>query len=263
MPRLDIIILPLLGGYIFLITFNYTKFFHKRIEKNRLVYNALLVAFILIGFVYILDYLVFKNNNYYFSLGSIQSYTVKEIRNYFSNKIDEIIHFNLPGFKQSLIVFFIAYPLAIILNKFKYFKKEFSFDYTINKWGNEYEKLIWNTLGETNDLDKLLMVTIKSNKVYIGQITKLSEPIENTHIIIIPSLSGYREKETQKLIITIDYTDVIENASQYNETATLDRKLGVIIPFSEIVLISRFDYNIFGQFNNSLELNNNEDEISH
>lgn len=75
------------------------------------------------------------------------------------------------------------------------------------------------------------------------------EPIENTHIIILPSLSGYREKETQKLFITTDYTDVIERASLDDQTQSLDKKLGVIIPILEIVLISRFDYQIFGQFN--------------
>ncbi|MBW8359391.1 MAG: hypothetical protein K0M63_06260 [Weeksellaceae bacterium] len=253
MPRLDIILLPLLGGYLFLITFNYTRFYHKRIEKNRLIYNSLLTAFGLTGIVYLLDFFVFRNNNYYLNVCTLKSPSIKEFRDYFSLKVDEVMHFTKPGFKQSLIAFLISYPLALLLNKLRIFKKDFSFDYTLMKWGNEYEKLIWNTLGEGSDLDKLLMVTTKSNKVYIGQITQLSEPMENTHIIIIPSLSGYREKETQKLIITTDYTTVIEKASEDNETELLDNKLGVIIPFSEIVLISRFDYNIFGQFNESDE----------
>lgn len=249
MPRLDIILLPLLGGYFFLITFNYTKFYHKRIEKNRLIYNALVFAFVLTGLVYLADYIFFKFNTYYFEFCCIKTQPVNYYRNFVSLKIDEIIHFSKPGFKQSLIVFLISYPLALLLNKIKYFHKDFSFDYTLNKWGNEYEKLIWNTLGESDDLDKLLMITTKSNKVYIGQVTKLSEPIENTHIIILPSLSGYREKETQKLFITTDYTDVIERASLDDQTQSLDKKLGVIIPILEIVLISRFDYQIFGQFN--------------
>lgn len=173
MPRLDIILLPLLGGYFFLITFNYTKFYHKRIEKNRLIYNALVFAFVLTGLVYLADYIFFKFNTYYFEFCCIKTQPVNYYRNFVSLKIDEIIHFSKPGFKQSLIVFLISYPLALLLNKIKYFHKDFSFDYTLNKWGNEYEKLIWNTLGESDDLDKLLMITTKSNKVYIGQVTKL------------------------------------------------------------------------------------------
>lgn len=262
MPRLDIILIPLLGGYIFLITFNYTKFKHKRIEKNRLVYNSLLVAFILTGFVYIVDYLVFKHNSYRLDFLCFQSNPISFYRNCISTKIDDVFHFSRPGFKQALVVLIISCPLALLLNKIKYFHLDFSFDYTLNKWGNEYEKLIWNTLGESNDLDKLLMLTTKGNKVYIGQVTKLSEPIENTHLRILPSLSGYREKESQKLVITTSYLPIIEKAVQDNIADKLDNKLGVIIPISEIVLLSRFDNQIFEQFN-AVENGNSQDSAEH
>ena len=249
MPRLDLILLPLLGGYIFLITFNLTRYYHKRIEKNRLIYNSLLFAFVAIGTVYLLDYLFLKVFNTYSEILCVKTKFALEFRNYVSLQIDNVAKFSKPGFKQSLVVLFLSYPLAYLLNKSKYFQKDFSFDYTLNKFGNEYEKIIWNTLGEANDLDKLLMVTTKSNKVYIGQITKLSDPIENTHIKILPSMSGYRDKETQKLTVTTSYIDVIAAASQNDQTERLDSKLGVIIPMDEISLISRFDYELFGQFN--------------
>ncbi len=251
MPRLDIILLPLLGGYIFLIFFNRTRFYHQRIEKNRLIYNSLFVAFILTALVYLIDYIIFKNNNYYFKLGKLETKEVSFYRNWLSIQIDNIIHFRTYGFKQSLIVLLISYPLARFLNTFKKNKEDFSFDYTINKWGNEFDKIIWNSLGEGNDLDKLLMLTTKSNKVYIGHITKLSEPLENTYLRIIPSLSGYREKDTLKINITTNYTDVIESFSEENNTQELDKKLGIVIPISEIILISRFDHTIFGRFNNN------------
>ncbi len=252
MPRLDIILLPLLGGYIFLITFNYTKFYHKRIEKNRLIYNSLLVALILTIIVYLFDYLLIKDNNYHLDFCGIKTKSVCYYRDYISSKIDEIIHFSKSGFKHSLVVLLISYPLALLLNQINYFKTDFSFDYTLQKWGNEFEKLIWNTLGEKDDLNKLLMLTTKGNKVYIGQVTKLSEPIENKYIQILPSLSGYRDTETHSVNITTSYIDVIEFFVEQNQTALLDSKLGVIIPFSEIILISRFDHQIFGRFNSPI-----------
>lgn len=42
MPRLDLIILPLLAGYIFLFTFNLTKFYNIRVDRQRLIFNSLL-----------------------------------------------------------------------------------------------------------------------------------------------------------------------------------------------------------------------------
>lgn len=249
MPRLDLIFLPLLGGYLFLIYFNRTKFFHQRIEKNRLIYNSLLVAFILISFVYVIDYLFFNNNNHYLEVYCFKSNTVSHYRHIISKTLDEIIRFKIPGIKQCLIVLVISYPIAKLLNLFAIYQENFSFDYTINKWGNEFDKIIWNSLGEKDDLNKLLMITTKSNKVYIGHITKLSEPLENTYLRIIPSLSGYREKDTHKLNITTNYTNIIQNSSDNGETQDLDNKLGVIIPISEVILISKFDYQIFGSFN--------------
>src|SRR5690606_6929860 len=120
--------------------------------------------------------------------------------------IDNIVYIPQKGFKQALFSLLISYPLALILNQIKYFNKDFSFDYVLTKWGNETERLIYNSLGQLNDIDKLLMVTTKSNKVYIGHITYLHKPIDNTHITIIPTLSGYRNKDNQKVTITTDYT---------------------------------------------------------
>ena len=256
MPRLDLIFLPLLGGYIFLIYFNRTKFFHQRIEKNRLIYNSLLVAFILTAVVYLTDYFVFQRNHNYLHCCGIQTRTVTFYRDSLSTLLNEIIGFKIPGFKQSLFVLLIAYPLAKLLNLVPIFKEDFSFDYTINKWGNEFDKIIWNSLGEKDDLNKLLMLTTKNNKVYIGHVTKLSEPLENPYLRVIPSLSGYRDKDTQKLNITTNYTDIIQNSSEKENTRDLDNKLGVIIPISEIVIISKFDYQVFGRFSDTEEIEN-------
>ncbi|MBZ9731180.1 hypothetical protein LB467_15910 [Salegentibacter sp. JZCK2] len=253
MPRLDLILLPLLGGYIFLITFNYTRFYHQRIEKNKLIYNSLLVAIILTGFVYLIDYFIFKHNPYSLYIGGLETNSVSYYRNYLSLKIDDILNFNKVGFKHSIIVLVISYPLALSLNRIKYFREEFSFDYTLSKWGTEFDKIIWNALGEKDDLEKLLMLTTKTNKVYIGQITKQSEPIGNTYIRVIPSLSGFRDKDDHTLTITTSYTDMIEYFTDKGLSEEIDNKLGVIIPTSEIILISRFDIKVFGRIKTNEE----------
>lgn len=41
MPRLDLIILPLIAGYVFLCTFNLTKYYNIRVDKQRLIFNSL------------------------------------------------------------------------------------------------------------------------------------------------------------------------------------------------------------------------------
>lgn len=244
MLRLDLIILPLLAGYIFLITFNITKFYHQRIEKQRLIFNSLVAAFFIAIIGYLSDHFLLKSDFliYY--------------RNIVSNFVTEIIKIEVPGLKHSILFFLISYPLGIFLNCF--FWRKFSFAYTVEKWGNQLERLFWFSLNEKNDENKLLMLTTKSNKVYIGYVNKISEPIGETYITIIPNFSGFRNKENLKLEITTKYTDVIEKYVLANNAKEIDNKLGIILPVSEILIVSKFDSEVFGRLNDDSQI---EEEI--
>lgn len=245
MPRLDLILLPLLAGYIFLVTFNITKYYHLRIEKQRLIYNSLIAAISLVSIVYFVDYYIGKSS---FEVNCLGIKPIIEYRTQLSNWIDSLINLeNKIGLKQSIVSLIISFPLAKLLNLF--FSRKFSFDYTIGKWGNHLERIIWFSITEKNDEDKLLMLTTKNNKVYIGYISRLDQPIGETYLTIIPNLSGYRNKENLKIEITTSYTDVIEKYVIENRESEIGNKLGVIIPISEIMFVSRFDTEIFGRFN--------------
>lgn len=250
MPRLDLILLPLLGGYIFLITFNLTKYYHIRLEKQRLIYNSLSFAFILAALVYLLDFFVLKSK-FSIDLCVFKTKPIIAYRTSVSNWIDAVLNGNtVKGLKHSLLIFIVAWPLAKLLNLFC--SRDFAFDFTIGRWGNQLERLIWFSLTEKKDEDKLLMVTTKSNKVYIGFINKLSEPLGEAYVTILPNFSGYRDKETLKLELTTTYTDIIEKYVKENRESEIGQKLGVILPVSEILIASKFDNEIFGRFNSGI-----------
>lgn len=234
MPRLDLIILPLLSGYLFLITFNLTRFYHQRIEKQRLIFNSLVVAFFIAIIGYIIDFFVLK------------SALLIDFRTSVSAFVSSLIGIEVPGLKHSIFFFAISYPLGKILNLF--FGRIFSFAYTVEKWGNQLDRLFWFSLNEKKDENKLLMLTTKSNKVYIGYVHRISEPIGETHITIIPNFSGYRSKEDLKLQITTQYTKLIEKLVKDGRTGEI-ANLGIIIPVSEILTISKFDIEVFSSFN--------------
>src|SRR5690606_39823831 len=61
MLRFDLLILPLLAGYIFLITFNLTRFYNIRVDRQRLVFNALLCSVGITFFTFIFDFYVLKS----------------------------------------------------------------------------------------------------------------------------------------------------------------------------------------------------------
>ena len=253
MPRLDLILLPLIAGYIFAITFNLTKYYHLRLERQRLIYNSLVFAIIISVIAYLFDFFILKSN-FSISFCNFKTESASFYRNKISLFIDELFHIsNVKGLKHSILTFTISWPLAKILNLF--FSRKFSFDYTISKWGNQLERIIWFSLTKKNEEDKLLMITTKSNKVYIGYVNKLSEPIGETYITILPNFSGYRSKDDLRVEITTKYTDVIEKYILEDRQDEIGEKLSIILPVSEILIVSKFDNEIFGQFNTDVSSN--------
>lgn len=230
MPKIDLLLLPLLGGYIFLITFYITRFYHQRIERQRLIFNSTIFGVILSILILWLDKYVFTP---------------------FIPAYDDFLKLLNPlkysGLSESVFIFLAAYPLAKFLNIVIPKKKALSF--VVNKWGSDFEKIIWTSLLSKNDEEKLLMVTTKTNKVYIGFVNKISEPINHSHITIIPNFSGYRNKDTQELNITTSYLDVLSDFINNHQEKNIENKIGVIIPVSEVVLISKFSMEVFESFN--------------
>jgi hypothetical protein len=238
MLKFDLLLLPLLGGYVFLITFKLTKFYHQRIERQRLIFNSLILAFFvsMIGLLFD-EYL-------------LKSFYLIDYRAFFS-KLQPIKY---SGLNHSILIFFISYPLAKLLNLI--ISDRYMLNYVVNKWGDEYEKLFWTSLQNKNDEDKLLMITTKTNKVYVGFVNRISEPIGDSHITVIPNFSGYRNKDTQEFIFTTDYISVLKYLIESNQENLIDEKMGVLIPKTEIILVSRFDYNVFNRFNSVEEVEN-------
>lgn len=231
MPRLDLLIFPLLAGYIFLISFKVTKYYHQRIERQRLIFNSLIVAFFLVLLSLLIDNYILK------------SCCLIKIRNWFV----ELNPFkDFKGLNLSLLIFLLSFPLAKLLNLI--IPNRISLAYVVERWGNQIEYLLWKSLNEKSDEKKLLMLTTKSNKVYVAYVNKISEPIGDSFVTLIPNFSGYRDKETQEFVVTTKYFDVIDHYVDNGQADKIDDVLGVTIALDEILMISKFDNDVFTGF---------------
>lgn len=84
---------------------------------------------------------------------------------------------------------------------------------------------------------KVVSITLSSGKVYIGYCLGGNNVTQGNleHIEIIPIRSGYREKETNNLVVTNNYEDYfLENNSAIDEFL-------IVIPTSEIISYQYFD----------------------
>ena len=73
----------------------------------------------------------------------------------------------------------------------------------------------------------------------------------NAELAIIPYDSGFRDKDTHKLVFNTDYTDVVLSSIEGGEDG--DEGLDIIdfrvvIPVSEIVSVRIFDFGVYQRF---------------
>jgi hypothetical protein len=90
------------------------------------------------------------------------------------------------------------------------------------------------TCKELQSEQSLALLTLTSGKVYIGFVTDFSEDPDDPDkfIEIVPTMSGYRETATQKVVYTTAYVDDAEE--QESEAVQL------LIRMAEVVGLSRF-----------------------
>lgn len=175
MPNIDILfLLPLLGGYIFLTTFYLTKFQHSRVETQRLIFNSIIASIGLLFLAYYFGEKVFKNC----------FVCVRDLGR-------DLIPFKVRYFNLLLFSLLISYGLAKFLNWL--LPRNILMWYVIYRWGDEFERLYYESMNEESIGKKLIMITTDSNKVYVGYILRVSKPLLTQQIEIVPIVSGYRK----------------------------------------------------------------------
>lgn len=93
--------------------------------------------------------------------------------------------------------------------------------------------------------DRPVLVSLKSRKVYVGTVNMISEPNEkqgpNLEISISPIMSGYRDKDTLRVLFSNDYNDLD------------DVDTSIIFPLSEVSHASWFNMDIHEKVDNNHE----------
>ena len=101
------------------------------------------------------------------------------------------------------------------------------------------------------DSEKFLQATLNTRKVYIGRVTdtyfRVNDEIRS--IQLSPIVSGYRDEKTQKIILTTYYGQIYEQILENPES--FDVKISdflVSIRYNQIVSVSPFDPETYSRF---------------
>jgi hypothetical protein len=185
MPFGSLLLLPLLGGFIFTRYWNKTRYESLRAESERLLLLSSVWGFITLSVAFIVTSLIRLK----FPVLAVWWYD----------------HLHMPYSGTACLSFLLGALSWIPLNYF--FPKEQEVGRLIEENGDRFELLLKKAMEE----EKMVSVTLKNGKVYAGFVRTSLNPANRIRSMgIIPTRSGYRNAETRSLIFNFEYASVFD-----------------------------------------------------
>jgi hypothetical protein len=219
----NLLLLPLLGGYIFARKYYRTRYSALRSENHRLLFLAAQYGLLFLGMAATVRGIWMVLRYFYPSLAVV-------------NQLWRIVFpFDFSG--TAILAFLLGATSWKYLNRKLNSDREV--DNAIREKGDPLEVLLKNAMRDTRPV----LLTIKSGKVYVGTVIATVNPAFDIQSIkIMPILSGYRDAKDQTVTFTTDYftllTQIHEQDPSVSEKDRLD--LGTVIPVDEIRSIGIF-----------------------
>ena len=225
--NLGLLFIPILGGYWFLTHWYFTKYSALRESGYHLFFQSAFAG-ILLGIPAHLIILVLDCS--FPKIGMIWKPFVPHV--YYGTAILSVV---------------LGFLLPFALNKC-YGQEEAQ-----RRTAEERGELIELIIAESLDRRKLIELSLRSGKVYIGFALR-SRMIRRgeSDVALIPLGSGYRDEKTHELVITTNYAPVLKECldpdSDLRIFDLIREDFRVVVPASEIVSARIFSPEIYQRF---------------
>lgn len=189
----NLLLLPLLGGFVFIRLWNRTRWYTVQADKERLLLYASLagLAFLCVSF-FIISIPPFIPCHPTFCLPTWWKDHVK---------------FEHSG--VSFLSLFLGVTSWKLLNCFWNEKKEAK--RILVEQGGIFEQLVERAMSNS----RTVLITLKSGKVYVGFVISSIEPgSKEKNIHILPTKSGYRESDKHRVVFTTNYARVYQEINK-------------------------------------------------
>lgn len=226
----NLLLLPLLGGFIFFSHWNRTAFFAIRQDRERLLFYSSLWGIVFLGLSFLLS-IVVPYLEFFASLKRWWAYNTPPIQ--------------FSGISSCALL--IGAVGHIVLNNVPLFSvawtQKRAGKSAFDTYGTQLEKLLYRCLAEGQQV----MLTLKNGKVYVGCLARVTVK-EDTDLLLLPSKSGYRDAQ-HRLIFTTDYdqtyTSIEETESNYVDIIA---EFGVVIPIPEILTANLYNDEVHDKY---------------
>jgi hypothetical protein len=189
MPQFNLLLLPLLGGFIFASLWYPTKYYTQRADTYRLIFTASVTgaAFLFLACVIV----------------SLLNYLVPSL----CQPIDRLWHDVFPYANSGRATLAFAMGAFLWWPANKRCNDTAAISRAILSKGDPLELLLRRALGE----GKLVSITLKSGKVYVGSIQSNFNPAYPMESVsILPAFSGYRDEVTKTMELTLSYVEALK-----------------------------------------------------
>lgn len=229
-------VFPLVGGYIFASRWIVTKLIVDREDGHRLYFRAAFYGV----FLFLAALLIRLNLSWRFeTYRQFEEILVTVLRLTLTKSPNES---QITALVTSLYALGLGSVLWIPFQHLPSTWKHKLFDRAIRN--NEFESFIASAARRVVPI----CATMDNNKVYVGLLKETPDPKqEREFIVILPLMSGYREKDTGKITFTTFYDRVYRNLHNVSTTLTAADFI-YLLPAERIQSINMFDVSIYEEF---------------
>ncbi len=222
----NLLLFPLLGGYVFVTKCNFTKYKALRYDGQRLLFASSFMGCILL----LLS----------FSCVKLISFCLPEVKNIYKSLYLLPFDYAAATLGAFLLGILLWMPINLMYRERRGIRR------AIRQNNDPLELLLLRSLDES----KQVFITLKNHKVYIGWVVEIPNPAISKNIKIIPSLSGYRDVNTKRFTVTTEYWQVYQKIQDTSLPNVEQIDFAIVLPIGEILSASQFDttaYEVFGE----------------
>jgi hypothetical protein len=225
----NVLILPLLAGYLYCTRCNKVWFEYRQADGNRL-----LLASALYGVVFLLlatGVIVIAG-----PLAGRVSWLGETTRFWMS-------HNPYPHLGKSLASLGLSCLVTLAFNKL--FNRDKEKYRVLEEELEVFEQLLQRAVDTTHPL----LLSLNNQKAYVAfSLDKVR--IDRKYLKVLPLWSGYRKSDTQEVVFTTDYTKVYDELGELVEDSDIDARLedfALVIPAEFVVSATLFDMQLYSE----------------
>jgi hypothetical protein len=215
----NLLLLPLLGGFVFFFTAHLFRFGAQRLEGYRLLFQSAIAGVLLASTARLLVLALFLTP---------AAPTINRYWNVFSP---------FPYSGTSALSMILGYIAALVLNVFIDVDKAKEIE--VRRHVNPLLRLVHKAAKE----NFLISVTLDNRKWYVGWVVETPSLYpQEKYFRLLPYMSGYRDKDSLETFRTVFYEDVLN-------TPDIDKdELVLTLPLDAIKTAGRFNADVYDEY---------------